>query len=59
LVIFDENTIADRATYDQPHQFPTGVAFVIVNGALVLSNDQMTTARPGVALRGAGYQSKG
>jgi N-acyl-D-aspartate/D-glutamate deacylase len=57
LVIFDEKTISDRATYDQPHQFPVGISYVLVNGALVLSNDQMSEARPGVALRGGGYVS--
>jgi len=56
LVIFDEKTIADRATFDKPHQFPVGISCVIVNGAPVLENDQMTSARPGVALRGPGYQ---
>ncbi len=55
LVIFDEKTISDRATYDQPHQFPVGISYVLVNGAVVLSNDQITEVRPGVALRGKGY----
>ncbi|HEX5885836.1 MAG TPA: D-aminoacylase [Pyrinomonadaceae bacterium] len=57
IVIFDENTIIDQATFDKPHQFPLGISYVIVNGAPVLANDQMTEARPGVALRGPG--SKG
>jgi len=52
LVIFDENTILDRATYDQPHQFPVGISYVVVNGITVLANDQMTNARPGLALHG-------
>jgi len=55
LVIFDEKTIIDQATFDKPHQFPLGISYVIVNGAPVLENDQMTSARPGVALRGPGY----
>src|SRR5882724_1473315 len=55
MVIFDENTIIDRATFDNPHQFPVGINYVIVNGELVLGNNQMTDARPGVALRGPGY----
>src|SRR5438034_1539595 len=55
LVLFDENTIGDRATFDKPHQFPVGISYVIVNGELVFANDQMTSARPGVALRGPGY----
>ena len=54
LVIFDEKTIIDRATFDKPHQFPLGISYVLVNGQEVLTNDQMTVARPGVALRGPG-----
>lgn len=56
LVIFDEKTIGDRATFDNPHQYPVGISYVIVNGEVVLAAGQMTTARPGVALRGPGYQ---
>src|SRR6185503_1292796 len=52
LVIFDENTIIDQATFDKPHQFPLGISYVIVNGAPVIENNQLTAARPGVALRG-------
>lgn len=55
FVIFDENTITDQATFDQPHQFPAGISYVIVNGETVLANGQMTAARPGVALRGGGH----
>jgi N-acyl-D-amino-acid deacylase len=55
LVILDENKIADRATYDNPHQFPIGISYVIVNGETVLANDQLTGLLPGVALRGSGY----
>lgn len=56
LVVFDEKIIADRATFDQPHQFPTGISYVVVNGEVVFG-DGMTGARPGLALRGAGYSS--
>jgi N-acyl-D-amino-acid deacylase len=49
LVIFDEKTIADRATFDQPHQFPTGISYVVVNGEVVFG-DGMTGLRPGIAL---------
>src|SRR5213078_2671522 len=55
LVIFDEKTIADRATFDNPHQFPIGISYVIVNGEQVFANGQMKASRPGVALRGSGY----
>lgn len=57
LVIFDDNTILDQATFDKPHQFPVGISFVIVNGTPVFENNQMSAARPGVALRGPGYAS--
>jgi N-acyl-D-amino-acid deacylase len=56
LVIFDENTVGDRATFENPHQYPTGISYVIVNGQQVFANGQMSTARPGVALYGPGYQ---
>lgn len=51
MVIFDEKTIADRATYDNPHQFPVGISYVLVNGRTVLDGDRLTDARPGIALR--------
>ena len=52
LTIFDDKTVADRATFDKPHQYPVGISYVIVNGEVVLATDQMTGARPGMALRG-------
>lgn len=55
LVIFDDNTILDQATFDKPHQFPVGISYVLVNGAPVFENNQITSVRPGVALRGSGY----
>jgi N-acyl-D-amino-acid deacylase len=55
LVIFDEKIVGDRATFEKPHQYPTGITYVVVNGGLVLANDQMTGERPGMALRGPGH----
>jgi N-acyl-D-amino-acid deacylase len=55
MVLFDEKTVADRATYDNPHQFPIGISCVVVNGAVVFTDGKMTIERPGVALRGPGY----
>lgn len=55
LVIFDEHKIADQATYVQPHQFPVGIDYVMVNGELVFAAGSMTSARPGVAVRGPSY----
>jgi N-acyl-D-amino-acid deacylase len=54
LVIFDEKTVTDRATFEKPHQYPSGISYVMVNGALVFAGQAMTEARPGVALRGSG-----
>ncbi len=56
LVIFDEKQIADRATFEQPHQYAVGLSHVFVNGELVVAEGQMTTARPGAALRREGHQ---
>lgn len=53
LVIFDAATIADRATYEQPHQYPAGVAQVLVNGVVVVDGERHTEARPGRVLRHA------
>jgi len=55
LVIFDENTIIDQATFDKPHQYPLGISYVLVNGAPVIENNQLTAVRSGVALRGPGF----
>jgi N-acyl-D-aspartate/D-glutamate deacylase len=57
LVIFDPTTVADRATFTDPFQYPVGIHTVIVNGRLVLDNDRHTGARPGVVIRGKGYRA--
>jgi N-acyl-D-amino-acid deacylase len=52
VVVFDPGDFADRATYAQPHQFPSGArTTVIVNGTLVVENATHTGALPGVVLR--------
>jgi N-acyl-D-amino-acid deacylase len=58
IVVFDPDTVIDRATFEAPHQFPIGISDVIVNGVAVLRNGQMTTARPGRTIRGKGYQPR-
>lgn len=52
LTIFDPETIADRATYTDPHQFPAGIRHVIVNGTTVIDNGALTGAMPGRVLKG-------
>lgn len=50
LVILDPDTVADRATYETPHQYPVGIPHVIVNGKLVVCDNSHTQARPGSVL---------
>ena len=50
LTVFDPATIAERATFDDPHQFADGVSQVIVNGEIVLDDGEHTGATPGRAL---------
>ena len=47
LVVFDPETVSDRATFEQPHQFPVGIPDVIVNGETVIEQGRDTGARPG------------
>ncbi|GAB4028230.1 N-acyl-D-amino-acid deacylase family protein [Spirosoma koreense] len=55
VVVFDERTIADRATYDQPHAYTTGISWVLVNGAPVVEDGKHNGQRPGQLLMGPGY----
>ena len=50
LVVFDPETVADRATYKDPHHYATGFQCVFVNGTLVVENDAHTGAMPGKTL---------
>jgi dihydroorotase/N-acyl-D-amino-acid deacylase len=52
IAVFDPLTVADMATFEKPHQYSVGVAYVIVNGQLTLDDGKMTTARPGRILYG-------
>jgi N-acyl-D-amino-acid deacylase len=54
IVVFDPRTVADRATYDKPHQYAVGVRQVLVNGVQVLKDGEHTGAKPGRALWGPG-----
>ena len=54
VVVFDPATIADRATFDRPHQYAVGMKHVLVNGAQVLKDGEHTGAKPGRALWGQG-----
>ncbi|MEY2490745.1 MAG: N-acyl-D-amino-acid deacylase [Verrucomicrobiota bacterium] len=54
VVVFDPATIADRATFEKPHQYAVGMKHVFVNGVQVLKDGEHTGAKPGRALWGPG-----
>ena len=58
LVIFDDATVSDKATFDQPHQYAVGFSLVIVNGQVVFDGQKLTGALPGQPLRGNGYKDQ-
>ncbi len=59
ITVFDPDSVADRATFEQQHHASVGVRYVFVNGALVLDHGKLTAARPGRGLRGPGYLGSG
>ena len=58
IAVFDPDTIIDKATFDQPHQYAEGIKYVLVNGERVVSDGKHTGARPGRILHGPGYRPR-
>lgn len=56
IVVFDPDTIADHATFEDPQRYATGVGDVFVNGVQVLRDGEHTGARPGRVVRGPGWK---
>ena len=56
IVVFNPDTIIDRATFKEPHQLAEGVVHVFVNGGQVLKDGRHTGAMPGRFVRGPGYR---
>jgi N-acyl-D-amino-acid deacylase len=54
VTIFDYDRLDDRATYDKPMEFPTGIDWVLVNGVVTLERGKHTGAKAGQVLRGPG-----
>ncbi len=50
LVAFDPDRVADRATFEEPHQYPVGIPHVMVNGQWVIRDGEHTGALPGQVL---------
>lgn len=55
IVVFDPETIRDHATFENPHQYATGVEHVFVNGLQVLKNGSHTEEKSGRFIKGPGY----
>ncbi len=58
LVVFDEKTVVDRATFDKPHAYTEGFHHVLVNGVQVWRDGQHTGSKPGRVLLGPGLSAK-
>lgn len=56
IVIFDPQRIADRATWEKPHQYAEGVVHLLVHGEPVLLHEKRTGRRPGQVLRGPAWR---
>ena len=56
IVVFDPQTIIDHATFENPHQYATGMIHVFVNGTQVLKDGEHTGAKPGRVVRGPGWK---
>ena len=54
IAVFDPARVADRATFEAPHQYAEGFTWVLVNGQVVFDGKDMTAARPGRVLYGPG-----
>ncbi len=59
VVVFDPAKVRDDATFEKPHQYPSGVVHVIVNGVPVLKDGEHTGAKPGRVVRGPGWKPRG
>ncbi|WP_288095658.1 D-aminoacylase [Hydrotalea sp.] len=51
IVVFNPDTVTDKATYEKPHQYSEGFKYVVVNGTITLKNGQHTGARNGITLK--------
>ena len=52
IAIIDAKTVADTATWSNPHSYPTGIPYVLVNGEIVIEKNSFTNRFPGKVIRG-------
>ena len=57
VTIFDYDTIQDRATYEKPMEFPTGIEWVLVNGVVTIDHGKHTGAKAGKGVAGPGAEA--
>jgi len=50
VTVFDPKTVADRATFERPREYPAGIEYVLVNGSMVIERGEHTGKRPGKVL---------
>jgi N-acyl-D-amino-acid deacylase len=50
VTVFDPKAVADRATFERPREYPAGIEYVLVNGAVVIERGEHTGKRPGKVL---------
>ena len=55
IVVFDPETIIDKSTFEDPHQYPEGIEFVIINGTFAVEEGDFTGNGKGMVLRGPAY----
>ena len=58
IVVFDPKRIQDHSTFEEPHQYSTGVVHVFVNGVQVLKHGEHTGETPGRVVRGPGWKGE-
>jgi len=54
ITIFNADRVIDKATFENPHQYPEGIEYVIVNGIIVLDQSKHLEVKPGKILFGRG-----
>ena len=52
IVVFDPQTVQDTASYKDPHHYPNGIPYVLVNGVVVLTNGQHRGVKAGAVAVG-------